>query len=247
METTIRDEKPFEFLIRDLINNNHTMVQEEHFLTVLRNSEKIQSLEGDVVECGCWRGGFSIFLNRLFPEKHTWAVDSFEGFQPLHEATYIFNEERHNDGLFKLQMTLDPDSVRKTFSAYECENYTIIKGFVKDALKPEKFPVEKIALLRIDVDSYSATRETLDLLYSKVVKGGYIIFDDSELWESNKAVTDFFTEKGIEFQFMNPYTDEVCTNLPDHKNGQGGWRVNYPWGYLYDEQLMPKGMYIIKQ
>ena len=75
-------------LIDDLIENNVTMVDHDRFHTILRNSENIQKIKGDVVECGVWRGGMSIFLSSLFFDKNIWVCDSFDGFQSLDTATY---------------------------------------------------------------------------------------------------------------------------------------------------------------
>ena len=107
-----------------------------------------------------------------------------------------------------------------------------MKGWVKDTLNTDE--IKKIALLRIDVDSYSATKEVLDLLYSKVSIGGLIVFDDSCLIQTVDAFCDFFEENNIEFELRHPNTDAIITDLrknPNHRNQ----------GYL------PCGCYVIKK
>jgi len=81
-----------------------------------------------------------------------------------------------------------------------------VKGFVKDSLPNSG--IKRISLLRIDVDAYSATKEVLDELYDKVEVGGYIIFDDSCLYETADAIRDFFKEQGIENCVLHTITDE---------------------------------------
>jgi O-methyltransferase len=39
-------------------------------------------------------------------------------------------------------------------------------------------PVERLALLRLDADTYEATTETLRALYPRVEPGGYVVVDD---------------------------------------------------------------------
>ena len=58
----------------------------------------------------------------------------------------------------------------------EGERIKYLKGFVNETLPTSG--IEKISLLRVDVDAYSATLDVLNNLYSKVQPGGYIIFDD---------------------------------------------------------------------
>jgi len=40
--------------------NQLTMVDQPRFDTILRHLDNIEKINGDVVECGCWKGGFSI-------------------------------------------------------------------------------------------------------------------------------------------------------------------------------------------
>jgi hypothetical protein len=60
MEKTITT---YEGLVQDLIDNKITMVRPDEFKTIFKHYSKISEVEGDVVECGVWRGGFSIFLS----------------------------------------------------------------------------------------------------------------------------------------------------------------------------------------
>ena len=79
----------------DLIAANVTMVLPHCFETINRHKQSISKLKGDVIECGVWRGGFSIFLAKTFPKKHIWVSDSFVGFQPITNAKYSYLNERH--------------------------------------------------------------------------------------------------------------------------------------------------------
>ena len=62
----------YEQLAEHLIDNGVTMLWKELFNMPTRNFEKIDSIAGDIVECGVWRGGASIFLSLLFPDKKVW-------------------------------------------------------------------------------------------------------------------------------------------------------------------------------
>jgi len=196
------------------------MVDGDRFNTILRNFDNINKLEGDIIECGCWKGGMSIFLGKLFEEKNIWVLDSFEGFQPLDHATYQYHDEPHHPG-YNNSIKANYLEVINNLKHYGLEppRVQILKGFVKDTLP--SVTTDKIALLRIDVDAYSATREILDHLYPKVVKGGYIIFDDSCLIQTVDAFCDYFEEKNINFDLLDPREDYIISNkrLSNHPCG----------------------------
>ena len=200
-------------LINDIIDSKITMIWKEIFEMPLRHFDKISNINGDVVECGVWRGGYSIFLSHLFSDKNIWVCDSFEGFQPLDNAKYDFKEERHtpqftHGACGPLGISLE--EVKQNFKIYGLENQErikFLKGFVKDSLPTSG--IKKIALLRVDVDAYSATLEVLDELYSKVQSGGFIIFDDANLIESAEAIKFFLTREGLPLELHHPYTDEI--------------------------------------
>ena len=194
-------------LYRDIIEQKITMVSEERFETILEHQKNISDIDGDIVECGVWAGGMSIFLSKLFPSKNIWVCDSYEGCQNTSDAKYPFDGERHGSRLYAMSL----ENVKQNFANYGLENdprINFLKGFVRDTLKPETCPIKTISLLRIDVDSYSATLEVLDYLYPKVKKGGIVIFDDSCLYESHKAMLTFL-EREPKIIFKHTITGET--------------------------------------
>jgi hypothetical protein len=225
----------YEELIQDLINNKITMVNPNEFNIILNNYENISKINGDIVECGCWRGGFSIFLSYVFQDKNIWVSDSFQGFQPLKEAKYPYGKERHtpqftHNAVGPLAISLE--EVKSHFEHYglkDQDRIKFLKGFVKDTLPTSG--IEKIALLRVDVDAYSATLEVLEELYDKVQPGGYIIFDDSCLYETLDAIKYFFKEKNIPEFILHPITNEKLDLYKTHTTDDSGF---------------PAGCYIIK-
>ncbi len=204
-----------EELINNLISNQISMVDAGRFHTVLRNFDKINSVKGDIVECGVWRGGMSIFLSTLFKDKNIWVCDSFDGFQPLDIATYSYSDEPHTPN-YNDMIRVSYEEVVNNFEKYGFEEndprIKFLKGWVKDTLNPKTCSIKNISLLRIDVDAYSATREVLEYLYPKVTSGGYIIFDDSCLIQTVDAFCDYFEENKILFELRHPETDEIISD-----------------------------------
>jgi O-methyltransferase len=183
-------------LINNIINDGITMISKERFDNIVNHSDKISKLEGDIVECGVWKGGMSIFLSKLFPTKKIWVCDSYAGCQDPSLGKYHFFNERHTLGLYAVSLEEVQDNFRK-YDALDENRIFFLKGWVKDTLHPDVCNIKKISLLRVDVDSYSATLEVLDYLYDKVISGGMIIFDDSCLSESHQAMIEFFKRNDI--------------------------------------------------
>jgi hypothetical protein len=213
------DKKFINQIINDVIVNKHTMVSHDLFHTVTRNYDMINSLPGDIIECGVWKGGYSVFLSHLFKDKTIWVCDSFKGFQEFKDATYKKLTYPHGqNGELKERFTKEGNQgmavplsiVKNVFKTYNLDDdprIKFIEGYVNKTLPT--LDIREIALLRVDVDSYSATKEVLDNLYDKVVKGGMIIFDDICLTEASVAIKDWMIEKKLPLEVHNPYNDEI--------------------------------------
>lgn len=179
-----------------IITEKISMVSSERFDLFIKYKNDIDILQGDIVECGCWKGGMSIFLAKCFTDKHVWVCDSYEGCQDPETGLYSYPQETHMLGAYSASL----DTVKTNFINYgfipDDPRITFLKGYVKDTLNPSVCNISKISILRIDVDAYSATLEVLNFLYDKVEKNGYIIFDDSCLNPSRDAMKTFFKQIG---------------------------------------------------
>jgi O-methyltransferase len=212
------DKDQYDILVDRIISNDMTMVTKERFDTIYRHYNAVSRLSGDIIECGIWRGGVSIFLAKLFNDKNVWMCDSFEGFQPLDSASYEYYGHESHTPRFVLpgQTPGSPEGFYEeviqnlaSFELYPDDRIKILKGWVKDTLSANTFTAKDISLLRIDVDAYSATYEVLEQLYSKVVTGGLIVFDDSCLHETRDAMCDFFDKLNIKGFLRHTVTDEI--------------------------------------
>lgn len=227
-------------LIDDIMAQKVSMVFKENFETLINHKENIEKIPGDIVECGCWRGGFSIFLSKMFPQKNIWASDSFQGFQPLSYAKHDYKNERHTPLMSHNSFGPLAISFEETYNNFidyglqqDIENGRIqfLQGYVQDTTNPETCKIENIALLRIDVDAYSATLEVLNNLYNKVSPGGYIIFDDSCLRECRDAIRSFFTNNSMNTPLYHP-TKDIHLDVFS--------------SYTKDDSGFPPGCFIIK-
>ena len=219
-----------------------TLCQVKKFDTIFRHFNNINKLNGDIVECGIWQGGMSIFLAKLFQGKNIWMCDSFKGFQPLDIATYPDKAfvkgilEAHTPSYqakyldsqgIPYNISAHYDSVIRNLARFDLQpddRIKLLKGWVKDTLHPDRCDIKNIALLRIDVDAYSATLEVLEHLYDKVVPGGFVIFDDCCLIEAREAMCDFFERRGVE-NYLRHITTDAAISSPRQINPCGCYMV----------------------
>ena len=76
------------------------------------------------------------------------------------------------------------------------EQVVILEGFFADTLP--KAPIDKLAVLRLDGDTYESTRDAIQLLYPKLSPGGYCIVDDYHAFDDCKrAIEEYRLEHGI--------------------------------------------------
>ena len=166
------------------------------------------SLSGDVVETGVWRGGSIALLARtsknLGNNRRTfWAYDTFSGMpEPgaLDErfAHEKFAETRDNLGYSNwCRASLNDVKANIEFLCDSLSNFKFIQGKVEETLKIEdNLPVE-ISLLRIDTDWHTSTKSALEILYPKLVAGGVIIVDDYGAWSGSQLAVDEFFARGF--------------------------------------------------
>ena len=78
-------------------------------------------------------------------------------------------------------------------SNYPREKLHFIKMDVRNQNDLRNIVEGNIIILRLDTDFYDSTLASLNSLYSKVVKNGFIIHDDYGHWKgSKKAVDEYF-------------------------------------------------------
>jgi O-methyltransferase len=153
-------------------------------------------VDGDLIEAGAWRGGASILmrgtLDTLGDERTVWMADSFQGF-PEAQAP---DDGSIDLGAFDF-LRVSLAEVRDSFARFGCERgVRFVPGFFQDTLAA--LGAERWAIVRLDADSYEATREALRRLYPGLAAGGHLIVDDYGSFEGcRRAVDEFRAEHGI--------------------------------------------------
>jgi hypothetical protein len=74
----------------------------------------------------------------------------------------------------------------------------LVEGWVQHTLPEYVDKIDKIAVLRLDMDIYYPTKIALEYLFDKVVEGGVVVIDDWALDGCQTACKEFFKFKNIE-------------------------------------------------
>jgi O-methyltransferase len=168
-----------------------------------------RGIEGDLAECGVWRGGSVLAIILALQDlgvadRRIHLFDTFEGMtEPTPEDTSPFHAPAEEiwrqsggrpwgDSLFDGE-TNSEAAVRGMLEStgYPTGLIEFVRGPVEETL-PASAP-ERLALLRLDTDWYESTRHELEHLYPRLVTGGVLIIDDYGHWEgARRAVDEYF-------------------------------------------------------
>ena len=160
-----------------------------------------QKVPGDLIECGVWRGGATIFMRAVRQtygdnERNVWVADSFQGLPKPDEQK--FPDDKGINLNESPELAVSIEQVKANFRRYGVldDRVKFLAGWFKDTLP--KAPIEKLSVLRVDGDLYESTWEALEALYPKLSVGGYCIVDDyGALAACKKAVEDFRSRNNI--------------------------------------------------
>lgn len=186
-----------------------TMTNPERIHALMNATEYIvnQGIEGDIVECGVWKGGSMMAIIEMLillncKDKKVIGFDTFDkGMSAYSEWDITYNGRSAAEILTEWEKTnvyaKKVEVERYLHSAdYPSQNIQLVEGEVKDTIPTLNIP--KIALLRLDTDWYESTKFEMEQLYDKLVMGGIIIIDDYGYWQgAKKAVDEFFVAKNI--------------------------------------------------
>ncbi|MBV8466930.1 MAG: TylF/MycF family methyltransferase [Burkholderiales bacterium] len=169
-------------VMRNFTSHAHTMIgiQRIENLHWCLDQVRADSIPGDLIETGVWRGGATIFMRGFLAahglnDRSVWVADSFEGLPKTglaQDRGIDFSKEVHP------YLAVGLEEVQALFARYDLldEQVKFLKGWFKDTLPTA--PIERLALLRLDGDLYTSTWDALKHLYPKLSPGGFVIVDD---------------------------------------------------------------------
>ena len=172
----------------DAETHYNLFMNEERFSKLLIHYEvfkKIKKISGSIVECGVFKGtSFSRFamMRELIDNSQKKKLVAFDVFSDEFPNTNFKNEKIQRKHWIKTAgaSSISTSQLNKILKRKKIKNYELIKG---DVLKTipiyiKKNPNMKISLLNVDIDFVETTKCVLESFYSKVSKGGIILFDN---------------------------------------------------------------------
>ncbi len=180
---------------------DHTMITKSVFQANLELILQFKSVEGDVIECGTWKGGMIGALAQLLGnDKSYYLVDSFEGLPDVKEidgaAAKMWQEDKNSDSYYD-NCKAEPEDAEKAMIMSGAKDYYIIKGWFKDVL-PTLKPKNGFSIIRLDGDWYDSTMESMENLFPILNKGGVVIVDDYKAWDGcSRAIHDYISQNKL--------------------------------------------------
>ncbi|MEZ5787443.1 MAG: TylF/MycF/NovP-related O-methyltransferase [Xanthobacteraceae bacterium] len=182
----------------------HTMIGLKRLRNVRDLAERTirESIAGDYIETGVWRGGACILMRAVLKafevdDRRVICADSFAGLPPPDPRKY---KEDRRDRLHRFDdLAVSEQTVRDNFKRYDLldEQVVFLKGLFKDTLPQLKD--RRFSLIRLDGDMYESTTDALINLYDCLSEGGFLIVDDyGALKSCRAAVHDFLDRRSLQ-------------------------------------------------
>jgi O-methyltransferase len=129
-------------------------------------------LQGDLIECGVYRGFSSALAVR------------YTKFERIAKTLYLFDTwegipaDQLDTGRLQIEKYKDPDNHAKVQARFkDYPNVRIVKGRVPESFDLVELP-EKIAFLHLDMNTSIGEVAALDVLFQRMVPGSVCLLDD---------------------------------------------------------------------
>ncbi|KAH8098281.1 macrocin-O-methyltransferase [Aureococcus anophagefferens] len=177
-----------------------------------------RGVAGGVAECGVFSGGTAALAAAALEafdasdSRRVFAVDSFAG---IPEAT---GDAHTGSWPARSYAAPEADVALHFYQVGAGERLRIVKGPFAASLPAAAEPA-RVAVLRVDADTFEGTRGALDHLYDRVAPGGLVIVDDYHLGGCRRAVREFREARGVAAPLLPAPIDYVltCPRLPANK------------------------------
>jgi hypothetical protein len=166
-------------------NNWHSFDRKYTLKQMLRLT---MHLEGDLVECGAYRGASAYFMCKAHQNtgRQVHLFDSFEGL----------SEPKPVDGDYWTRGALAASQESLVSGLKEFSNYRCYPGWIPSRF--EEIVQRKISFLHIDVDLFEPTFDSLTFFYPRMLREAVILLDDYGFKTcpgAKQAADAFFSDK----------------------------------------------------
>jgi hypothetical protein len=187
--------------------------------------EGTRELQGDVAECGVFKGGISLMIAKQLcgSEDTLWAFDSFAGLpadRSAQETCYYVAGA----------LSSSQEAFQRLLATHQVENkVVVVPGWFSDTLDRELPPLR---LVHVDCDVYSSVKCCLDHLYDRLVPGGIMVIDDFfDLGGGAETATMEHLAKTGDMLYVGPIEQAFFVKgrtASDHPGSYLGWKPQRP-------------------
>ena len=187
-----------------------------------------KGIQGDIVECGVWKGGSMMAVAETLlkagdTSRNLYLFDTFKGMPPptsndvdlagLTAENLLKSSDKEIDESVWCRATLDVVKEALGSTSYPSDKVHFIKGMVEETI-PQYVP-EKIALLRLDTDWYESTKHEMEHLFPRLARGGVLVIDDYGHWQGARKAVDEYLEKNDVTILLNriDYTGRIAVKV----------------------------------
>lgn len=170
-------------------NTPPSIWRRDRFFNLYSSLELVRGLEGDVAECGVWKGLSALLicgrLKELEPGYDGTGFTVFDSFEGLSAPTSDDRLDAKVAGKFGDSSV---EGVRRTLE--EFPGIALRKGWIPEVFKGA--PERRYRFVHVDVDLVAPTVASFEYFLPRMVPGGVIICDDyaSKAWPGTKAAVD---------------------------------------------------------
>jgi O-methyltransferase len=148
-----------------------TLVSRDRCYMLLKTLQQALRLEGDIVECGVFRGGTALLEAKTL-QNHGAAgrtLHLFDSFAGMPQTTG--GVDRFEQGDFA---TTSAEAVARRLAPFPFVQMHV--GFIPDTFR--NLALHRVAWAHIDVDLYQSVQDCIEFLYPRLSPGGFLLFDD---------------------------------------------------------------------
>lgn len=173
-----------------------------HFLHELTERLGRLRIDGDIVECGVYRGGSAAVLGWAMmrlegPPRKLWLFDSFAGMPAATERDGDFSHTLEGKYVGSAEETRRLLRVAGLPEA----RYELVVGRFEETF-PSLEPLTT-ALLHVDCDFYEPVRLTLEKFFPSLSPGGFVVLNDYGAYKgAHDATNEFLAANGLEVELV---------------------------------------------
>jgi pentatricopeptide repeat protein len=193
----------------------YALRRRSRFHQLYRLLEEVLPLDGDIAECGCYRGLSShLMLSRLrradpgYDGAGYHVLDSFEGLsEPGPEDRLVGVEppaQRVHLAAQRGWFAVPLEVVRQGLAEFPGVSYH--PGWIPASLSG--LPERRYRFVHLDLDLHDPTLGALEYFFPRLVPGAILVCDDFNWPGERKAIEDFCARQGIAFE-TTPHNQAV--------------------------------------